>query len=119
MTCMRDWLVAFGKSYADAILAIAWEYRTFAQTYPELYNAILKSPEMPHSAVIEAENGIVQILIRVMVPYHFSEEEAVHPMRGLRSLLHGFVSLEEAAFSEHHGTSKRVMNNSSPVFSAP
>ena len=89
---------AIGKSHADAIRAIAREYRTFAQTYPELYKAILKSPKIQHSAVTEAENGIVQILLKVLEPYHYSEEEAFHRIRGLRSLLHGFVSLEEAGF---------------------
>ena len=89
---------AIGKSYAEAILAIAREYRTFARTYPELYKAILKSPEMQHSAITEAENEIVQILFKILEPYHYSEEEAFHRIRGLRSLLHGFVSLEEAGF---------------------
>lgn len=89
---------AIGKSHADAIHTIAREYRTFARTYPELYKVILKSPEMQHSAITEAENGIVQILLKVLEPYHYSEEEAFHRIRALRSLLHGFVSLEEAGF---------------------
>ncbi len=89
---------AIGKAHGDAIRAIAREYRTFARTYPELYKAILKSPEMQCSAITEAENGIVQILFKVLEPYHYSEEEAFHRIRGLRSLLHGFVSLEAAGF---------------------
>lgn len=89
---------AIGKSCAEALRAITREYRTFVRTYPELYKAILKSPEMHHSTITEAENEIVQILLKVLEPYHYSEEEAIHRIRGLRSLLHGFVSLEEAGF---------------------
>ncbi len=89
---------AIGKSHEDAITAIAREYRMFARTYPELYKAILKSPEIQHNAITEAENEMVQILLKVLEPYHYSEEEAFHRIRGLRSILHGFVSLEAAGF---------------------
>ncbi len=89
---------AIGKSHADAIRAIAREYRTFARTYPELYKAILKSPKMQHSAITEAENDMVKIMLKVLEPYHYSEEEAFHRIRGFRSLFHGFVSLEDAGF---------------------
>jgi hypothetical protein len=33
-----------------------------------------------------------------MQSYHYSEEDTVHFVRGFRSALHGFVSLEEAGF---------------------
>ncbi len=89
---------AIGQSHEDALIAIAREYRKFSRTYPELYKAILKSPEVEHREISEAENTIVQILLKVLEPYHYSEEEAFHKIRGLRSLLHGFVSLEEAGF---------------------
>ncbi len=89
---------AIGRSHEDAIMAIAREYRTFARTHPELYKAILKSPQMEHSAITEAEDEVVRILFKVLEPYHYGEEEAFHKIRGLRSLLHGFVSLEEAGF---------------------
>jgi len=34
----------------------------------------------------------------MMEPYHYSEEDAIHFIRGFRSSLHGFVPLEEADF---------------------
>ncbi len=89
---------AVGKSHENAIMAIAREYRTFARSHPELYKAILRSPQMEHSAVTEANDEVVRILFKVLEPYHYGEEEAFHKIRGMRSLLHGFVSLEEAGF---------------------
>lgn len=89
---------AIGRSHEDAIMAIAWEYRTFARTHPELYKAIVKSPEMEYSEITEAESEIVRILLKVLEPYDYSEEEAFHRIRCFRSFLHGFVSLEAAGF---------------------
>ena len=89
---------AIGKSHGDAIKSIAWEYRKFAKAYPELYKAIIKSPELNDGEIKEAVNAIVQILYKVLEPYHYSEEDAFHMIRGLRSAIHGFVSLEEAGF---------------------
>ncbi|MDD3231176.1 MAG: TetR-like C-terminal domain-containing protein [Oscillospiraceae bacterium] len=33
-----------------------------------------------------------------MKPYHYSKENTIHFIRGFRSALHGFISLEEAGF---------------------
>ena len=33
-----------------------------------------------------------------MEPYRFSKEETINFVRGFRSALHGFISLEEAGF---------------------
>jgi hypothetical protein len=35
-------------------------------------------------------------MLTVLRPYDLSEEEAIHTMRGLRSVIHGFVALEAA-----------------------
>ncbi len=89
---------AIGKSREDAIMAIALEYRTFARAHPQLYKAIVRSPELEDAEITEAENEVVRILLKVLEPYHYSEEQAFHRIRGFRSLLHGFVSLEAAGF---------------------
>ena len=39
---------------------------------------------------------ILQLLYRLLEPFKLDEEQAVHAVRGLRSLLHGFASLEAA-----------------------
>lgn len=89
---------AVGRSKEDALMAIASAYRKFAKENPELYKAILRFPDYNDSSVQEAGHAVVRILYQVMEPYHYRKEEAIHFVRGFRSALHGFVSLEEAGF---------------------
>lgn len=89
---------AVGRSKENALMAIASAYRKFAKENPELYKAILRFPDYNDSSVQEAGHAVVRILYQVMEPYHYRKEEAIHFVRGFRSALHGFVSLEEAGF---------------------
>jgi len=89
---------AIGKSNDEAITAIAYQYRKFAKQYPELYKAIINSPELNDSKVKEAGHIFVQIMYKVLEEYNYSEEDSMHIVRGLRSIMHGFVSLEAAGF---------------------
>lgn len=89
---------AVGRSKDDALMEIARAYRRFAKENPELYKAILRFPAYEDSNIQEAGHAIVRILYQVMEPYHFSKEGTIHFVRGFRSALHGFVSLEEAGF---------------------
>jgi AcrR family transcriptional regulator len=89
---------AVGKSNDEAIASIAYEYRKFAKQCPELYKAIIKSPELNNSEIKEAAHIPVQIMCKVLEGYKYSEEDAMHITRGLRSTMHGFVSLEAAGF---------------------
>lgn len=89
---------AVGRSKNDALMAIALAYREFAKKSPELYKAILRFPDYNDSNIQEAGHAIVRILYQVMEPYHYSQKETIHFIRGFRSALHGFVSLEEAGF---------------------
>lgn len=89
---------AVGRSKEDAWVAIAFAYRKFAKENPELYKAILRFPDYNDSSVQEAGHAVVRILYQVMEPYPYSKEETINFVRGFRSALHGFVSLEEAGF---------------------
>jgi AcrR family transcriptional regulator len=89
---------AVGRSKGDALMAIALTYRKFAKENPELYKAILRFPDYSDSNIQEAGHAVVRILYQVMEPYHYGKEETIHFVRGFRSALHGFVSLEAAGF---------------------
>lgn len=89
---------AIGRSKEDALLSIASAYRKFAKENPELYKAILRFPHYNDSGIQEAGHSVVRILYQVMEPYHYSKEDTIHFVRGFRSALHGFISLEEAGF---------------------
>ena len=58
----------------------------------------MRFPTYNDSNVQEAGHAVVRILYQVMEPYHYSQEETISFVRGFRSALHGFVSLEEAGF---------------------
>jgi AcrR family transcriptional regulator len=89
---------AVGRSKDDAFMAIALAYRKFSKENPELYKAILRFPAYNDSSIQEAGHIVVRILYQVMESYHYSKEETIHFVRGFRSALHGFVSLEEVGF---------------------
>jgi AcrR family transcriptional regulator len=95
-TAVRD--AAVGKSKAEALMGIALAYRKFATENPELYKTILKYPVIEDDEVREAGLSIVRVINQVMEPYHYQEEDIIHFVRGFRSAVHGFVSLEEAGF---------------------
>ncbi|CAB1250105.1 TetR/AcrR family transcriptional regulator [Clostridium sp. MT-14] len=89
---------AVGRSKGDALMTIALAYRKFARENPELYKAILRFPAYNDRSIQEAGHAVVHILYQVMESYHYSKEKTIHFVRGFRSALHGFVSLEEVGF---------------------
>jgi AcrR family transcriptional regulator len=93
---VRD--AAVGRSKDDAFMAVAVAYRKFAKENPELYKAILRFPSCTDTEVQETGHAVVRILYQMMEPYQYGKKEAIHFVRGFRSALHGFVSLEAAGF---------------------
>lgn len=84
-----------GKSGRKALFELAYAYRSFALTNPGLYRLAL-------SSAIDAEDQEMQsagqdILTTIMLAFGsvgIEGEDAIHAVRGFRSLIHGFVSLE-------------------------
>lgn len=87
---------AIGKAEDDAVLAIAMAYRTFAKEHPGLYEATLHAPNMADATIRRASDDVVQTLFTVMQPYGLTEEGTIHAVRGLRSIAHGFTTLDAA-----------------------
>jgi AcrR family transcriptional regulator len=86
---------AIGKSQDDAVRAIAEAYLAFVREHPGLYEATQRSPDWQDVEVQRAAGGVVDLAIRVLHAYGLEGEAAIHTVRGLRSLLHGFASLEK------------------------
>lgn len=85
-----------GKSGEVAILAIGDAYRAFAKERPGLYLIAQRAPapeDVEHAA---ASEEIVTVLRLVLEPYRLSATDQIHAIRGLRSLMHGLVSLEQS-----------------------
>ncbi len=85
-----------GKAGEDAILALADAYRAFAKEHPGLYAATIRSAEPGDQELEVAQQEIVEIVLRVLAAYHLQGDEAIHAVRVIRSMVHGFVSLEIA-----------------------
>lgn len=78
----------------DAIISISKAYIAFVHKHPGLYRSISKAPEPYELQFNELNNQLVQILTRLFGAYDLSEEESIHAVRGLRSMLHGFASIQ-------------------------
>ncbi len=85
---------AIGKAGPDAIVAIGHAYRSFAKERPGLYLASVGAPSQDEGDRITASGEIIDILRLVLEPFGQDSVRQIHAIRALRSLVHGFVSLE-------------------------
>lgn len=84
-----------GKTGDDAILSLCGAYLRFARSRPGLYEAFYKVNTQRHEELESAKQELLNLFLRIMEPYGLGETETLHAIRGLRSLLHGFASLEQ------------------------
>jgi AcrR family transcriptional regulator len=87
---------AIGKAGDAAIVAFADAYRAFAHEHPGRYAASLRAPAPADTEYQAAAAAVVEIIVAVLAFYGLHGDDAVHAVRGLRSVLHGFVALEAA-----------------------
>ena len=90
---------AIGKSGDAAMLAIAQAYRAFVSAHPGLYAATVRSSlrtDEPNPELVAAQQESVEIVLAVLDGYGLSGADAIHGARGLRSLVHGFATIEAA-----------------------
>jgi AcrR family transcriptional regulator len=85
---------AIGISGEDALMAMGLAYLAFARKHPGLYEATLWAPNHNDPVMLKLAEDVLHLLLRVLEVYNLSEEEALHSVRGLRSIFHGFVNLE-------------------------
>ena len=87
---------AKGKSKGEEeVIALSQAYLSFARTNPGLYEFALSAPNPADEFVHAAGKKIVELVVSAIQPFELSEEEAIQAVRGLRSLMHGFASLEQ------------------------
>ena len=97
--CLRDLLdhtirVTIGKSRAEAIVALANAYRSYARQTPGRYMLTQQAPDPGDQELQVVAQQVVDVVRAILVPYRLSDEDAIHAIRGLRSIVHGFASLE-------------------------
>jgi AcrR family transcriptional regulator len=86
---------AIGVSGDEAVLAISKAYVNFARKHPGIYEATLMAPEMGDEKVQQAGKKVVDLSVTVLQNYDLKDDLSLHAVRGLRSILHGFSSLEQ------------------------
>ena len=88
---------AIGQSGAEAVRRIMQAMRVYIKEYPGLYLSTVRAsgtqpvvdPELEQEEARSVKVGMV-----VMASFGLEGEDAVHALRGLRSLVHGFATLE-------------------------
>jgi AcrR family transcriptional regulator len=99
--CSRELLdrllrATIGKSCAEAIFAFANAYRAYAREAPGRYGLTLQAPRPGDRELQNIAQQLIEVALAILAPYRLSEENAIHAIRSLRSIVHGFVSLEGA-----------------------
>jgi AcrR family transcriptional regulator len=97
--CLRDLLdhatrATIGKSGAEAIVALADAYRSYARQAPGRYSLTQQAPDPGDLELQSLAQQVVDVVRAILSPYRLSDEDAIHAIRGLRSIVQGFVSLE-------------------------
>lgn len=88
---------AIGKSGPELVKVVMHTIRSYIKEYPGLYLSTVQAsgtqtevdPELQQE---EARN--VKVGLAVMASFGLEGEDAIHAVRGLRSLVHGFATLE-------------------------
>lgn len=90
---------AMGRSGPEAVMAVAQAYRAYIKESPGLYMASLRAAgtRAPVDTELQAaEEQVVKIAMAVVASFGLSGEDGLHAVRGLRSIVHGFATLELA-----------------------
>ncbi|WP_406308479.1 TetR/AcrR family transcriptional regulator [Streptomyces sp. NBC_00121] len=86
-----------GRAGGDALAAAAQAMRTYVREHPGRYAAVNSArPDGPDDPFIPASNRALSSLSAVLRGYHLDPAQEVHALRMLRSMLHGFSTLEVA-----------------------
>ena len=90
---------AIGRSGPAALTAVAQAYRAYIKESPGVYLASLRSSgkQQPVDAELSAaEEQSLRVAVAVVASFGLTGDDALHAVRGLRSLVHGFATLEIA-----------------------
>lgn len=82
-----------GRSGDDAVTALMHAYRDYVTAHPGRYDAMPADP-LHEPALHAAGNRLLTVFVAVLRGYGLRDSEAVHAVRCLRAIGHGFVSIE-------------------------
>jgi AcrR family transcriptional regulator len=86
-----------GRARDDALQSLSEAYRRYAHDHPGLYASTLRAaPYSEDRERVVVADSVLNTVFAVLAGYGLEDEDAVHAARALRSVLHGFVSLDAA-----------------------
>lgn len=85
-----------GKSRDAALFALAHTYWQFARERPGLYAASLRAARPGEKEMAAAGEALLGTVTSVLAGYGIRGDDTLHATRGLRAIIHGFVSLDAA-----------------------
>jgi AcrR family transcriptional regulator len=85
---------AVGKAGDAAVIAMAEAYRAFVRERPGLYAATQQAPASDDEEWQAEAGEVVAIVGAALGDYGLQGDDAIHAIRAMRSLLHGFATLE-------------------------
>jgi len=95
-TAMMD--AVKGKKRDEAIRAMSVAYRDYAKQNPEMYRMIMKVPHSHSEQLVNAGKNVKAILFELLSQYTADQTKIIYFSRYYHSILHGFISLEQAGF---------------------
>jgi AcrR family transcriptional regulator len=87
---------SIGRSKDDAVRSLAGAYREFVKKHPGLYQATQRAAGVSDLELTRASDEVVNVCLAVLRGYGLDRRAALHALRGLRSAVHGFATLEAA-----------------------
>ena len=83
-----------GKSRDEALTALAHAYWQFACDRPGLYAASLCEAGPGDREIAATSDMLLGTVLAILAGYGIKDNDALHAARGLRAIIHGFVSLD-------------------------
>jgi AcrR family transcriptional regulator len=83
-----------GKAGDEALLALTYALRDFANDHPGRYEAASHAPVATDSEWMAAGREVVELMLRALSAYDLPQDEARQVIRMARSAIHGCVTLE-------------------------
>ncbi len=83
-----------GLSGGPALVAAGHAFLAFIRQSPGLYSATITTPSLTDTQLREAADEGITVLRRILASMDLPEDDQIHALRGLRSIVHGFGLLE-------------------------
>ena len=75
---------------------MAHAHRRFGQAHPDIYFLTIRAPDPNEEALVALSQELLQMVLMTLASLGLQGDDALHAVRGLRAILHGYTALEAA-----------------------